>query len=189
MDGDQESFNRLLSRYSPLIQHYVGKYFAAGLTKSDMYQEGCIGLYNALIKFQADKGKFSTFAQLHIKNSMINALKAATRKKQHVLNHSVLLLDFLETSDPNESIMDLAVNELSPEEIYLRKEETEEKRRKFTRLVARMTRIEKLALAELMKGNSYKEAAKHMGVSTKAIDNAIGRIKKKALEKKTRKAG
>ncbi|UUZ86111.1 hypothetical protein LJK88_23395 [Paenibacillus sp. P26] len=40
-----------------------------------------------MMKFQSYKGRFHSFAQIHIKSSIINAVKKATRKRQQMLSN------------------------------------------------------------------------------------------------------
>ncbi|UUZ95538.1 sigma-70 family RNA polymerase sigma factor [Paenibacillus sp. P25] len=85
--GDEDAFTKLMANYTPMIHHYCRKYFAKGLDRNDLFQEGRLGLYTAMMKFQSYKGRFHSFAQIHIKSSIINAVKKATRKRQQMLSN------------------------------------------------------------------------------------------------------
>jgi RNA polymerase sporulation-specific sigma factor len=182
--GSQGAFNQLLQKYTPMIHYYSNKYFANGLLNGDLFQEGCIGLFAALTRYKESKGTFNGLANVYIKNNIINAIKTATRKKHQILNHCMSL--YSDNNDSNSdasNLMNWAVDTPTPEELYLKKEEMTEKHRDLIRLLRSMPRIEQLVCIEIVSGKSYKEAAEKIGLSPKSIDNAIRRIKKKALEK------
>jgi RNA polymerase sporulation-specific sigma factor len=182
--GSQEAFNQLLQKYTPMIYYYSNKYFANGLLNGDLFQEGCIGLYAALTRYQESKGTFNGLANVYIKNNIINAIKTATRKKHQILNRCMSL--YSDNNDSNSdasNLMSWAVDAPTPEELYLKKEEMTEKHRDLIHFLRSMPRIEQLVCIEIVSGKSYKEAADNIGLSPKSIDNAIRRIKKKALEK------
>ncbi|GGG08468.1 sigma-70 family RNA polymerase sigma factor [Paenibacillus abyssi] len=182
MEGEQEAFNSLLAKYTPMIHYYCSRFFAGGMVKADLYQEGCTGLYIALMKFESDKGTFHAFARLHIRNHILNAVKLATRRKHYFLNHYISFFQRMEDSGAEEGMfMDFVSDAPTPEEAYLIKEETREHQLQLNQVVRNMSRIELQVFMEIMDGKSYKEAAEHISVSPKAVDNAISRIKKKAL--------
>lgn len=180
--GNQDAFNILLKKYTSMIHIYCNMYFAKGLLKEDLFQEGCIGLYVALTKFQGNKGTFKAFAKVHIKNHIINAVKSATRKKQQVLSNSKSFFSKMDKNHSGENwFMDiLASTSPTPEEIYLKNEETKEKQRDLNQFLSTMTRIEQLVFIEIINGKTYRGAAEKIGLRQKSIDNAISRIKKKA---------
>lgn len=184
--GSQDAFNTLLKNYTPMIYIYCSRYFAKGLERVDLFQEGCIGLYVAVTRFRGNKGRFKAFAKAHIKNYIINAVKTATRKKQQFLNHYKSFFSEIEHNNSDGScFMDiLASSAPTPEEIHLKNEETKEKQRDLNQFLRTMTQIEQLVFMEMMNGKTYREAADKIGLSSKSIDNAISRIKKKAKKSK-----
>lgn len=184
--GNQNAFNILLKNYTPMIYNYCGRYFAKGLPNMDLFQEGSIGLYVAATKFQGNKGAFKAFAKAHIKNYIINAVKTATRKKQQVLNHYKSFFSKIEQNNSDgRCFMDILASAApTPEEIYLKNEETKEKQHDLNQFIRAMTQIEQLVFMEIMNGKTYKEAAENIGLSPKSVDNAISRIKKKAKKSK-----
>lgn len=184
--GNQDAFNILLKNYTPMIHIYCSRYFAKGLSSMDLFQEGCIGLYVAATKFQRNKGAFKAFAMAHIKNYIINGVKTATRKKQQILNHYKSFFSKIEENHlGGRCFMDILASAVpTPEEIYLKNEETKEKQCDLNQFIKAMTQIEQLVFMEIMNGKTYKEAAEKIGLSPKSIDNAISRIKKKAKKGK-----
>lgn len=176
--GDQIAFNSLLSRYLPVIRYYCKKYFAPALLAGDLNQAGCIGLFVACKKYNPCKGmSFASFAQIHIKHHIINAVKTALRKKQQILNQSISLDEppfyDQERISRYELIPDYTP---SPEEIYMNLVNEQELRELFT---VHLTDLERKAVWGLLDGLAYKEIAHLSGVGNKSIDNALKRAKEK----------
>lgn len=55
----------------------------------DVYQEGCIGLFNAARIYDEDKGKFSTIAVIHIKGKINAFIKRYVKKHYKNKNCSI----------------------------------------------------------------------------------------------------
>ncbi|WP_419871672.1 sigma-70 family RNA polymerase sigma factor [Candidatus Pristimantibacillus sp. PTI5] len=178
--GCEDAFNCLFERYTRMISFFSNKYYARGLQKGDLFQDGSVGLYMAAVKFDPERGAFDVFAKMHINNAMINALKKAKGTKQKCLNDSLSFFTKLDEPDAEEFMKDFVVDEPTPEEVLLEKEELKEKQKRLDQLFEMMSSVEQLVFAEIMSCKSYKEVAKQIGMSTKSIDNALSRIKKKA---------
>jgi DNA-directed RNA polymerase specialized sigma24 family protein len=71
----------------------------------------------------------------------------------------------------------------TPEELYLKKEDLREKKLELIQLMKAMAPTERLVFQEIMNGKSYREASENIGCNSKAIDNALRRIKKKVLKR------
>jgi len=62
-----------------LVVHLAKQYQGLGLTLEDLIQEGTIGLVQAKDKFDESKGKFSSYAALWIKATIMQALNNTSR--------------------------------------------------------------------------------------------------------------
>lgn len=176
--GDQIAFNSLLSRYLPMIYCCSKKYYAPGLMRADMIQAGCIGLFIACKKYNPDKGMtFSGFAKMHIKHYIINAVKAALRKKQQILNQS-LSLDEDPYSDQEKISRYELISHFMPsaEDVFMNQVRDNEL---FDMIKTHLTHLERAAVLGLLDGLVYKEIADLLGVGKKSIDNALKRAKGK----------
>lgn len=76
----REARDRLLLAYAPLVR-YVADRLAINLPRNvdldDLVGQGVIGLFDALEKFQPDRGvKFETYALARIRGAMIDGLRA-----------------------------------------------------------------------------------------------------------------
>lgn len=77
----REERDRLLLFYAPLVR-YVADRIAIGLPRSvdpdDLVSQGVMGLFDALEKFQPDRGvKFETYALSRIRGAIIDGLRAS----------------------------------------------------------------------------------------------------------------
>lgn len=81
-DGrSREARNQLLMAYAPLVK-YVAERLAIGLPRNvevdDLVSQGVIGLFDALEKFQPDRGvKFETYALARIRGAILDGLRAS----------------------------------------------------------------------------------------------------------------
>ena len=57
-DGDNVALELILLRYKNLVCAKAKTYYLAGADEDDMIQEGLIGLYNAVKKFDGDRFPF-----------------------------------------------------------------------------------------------------------------------------------
>lgn len=67
--------NRLVEENTNLVHYYIKKYFRVFLLKypylkEDLFQEGCIGIFQAAKIYDSGKGKFTTIACKCIHNSL-----------------------------------------------------------------------------------------------------------------------
>lgn len=180
-EGETEAFNVLLRRYSNRIRFYAYRFYYTGMTYQDSAQEGAIGLFNAVLRYQPERGSsFHSFAEVHIRGQVINAIKGASRKKHKLLNDSVSL-DSTVTVDGEYTRMQVVRNtEPSPEEFFFQKmDEREEVRKINSILTTYLSNLERKAFLKIYDGQSYREAANEIGVTTKTIDNAMRRVRKK----------
>ncbi|AXU66022.1 TPA: sigma-70 family RNA polymerase sigma factor [Clostridioides difficile] len=104
--NSKEEINRLVEENINLVHYYIKKYFRVFLLKypylkEDLFQEGCIGIFQAAKVYDSKKGKFATIACKCIHNSLH---KFASRYvKKHYKENSVSLEQTIyESSDNND---------------------------------------------------------------------------------------
>lgn len=182
-NGNEQALTYLLNKYKPLVNNKVNKYFIIGAEKEDIIQEGMIGLYKAIKSFDMEKqNTFKTFANICIERQLITAIKTSTRQKHMPLNTCISLntsaysneddsIELLETYN-NKTIED-------PLETMMKKEYYKEIKQTIT---SSLSKFEKQVLDRLVLGESYETIAKRFDTPVKSIDNAIQRIRKKAIK-------
>ena len=179
-NNDPQALNEIIERYKSLIEIRVSNYFINGAERDDLMQEGRIGLFNAIMNYDADKdSSFKTFANLCIERQLINAVKNSNRQKHMPLNNYVSL-NGSDDNSSNESIDTVLNNSVEdPLDTITKKEYMNEIN---DTLDKNLSDFEKNVLDLLLKGYKYEEIAKKLDSNSKAIDNAIQRIRKKTIK-------
>ena len=179
---NKEALNYLLNKYKELVYMKVGKYFIIGAEKDDIFQEGMIGLYKAIKIYKGDKqNSFKTFANMCIERQLITAIKTSNRQKHIPLNSYLSLNNSNDDDDNNKTLMDVINNNtvedpldtITKKEYYRTVEDTIDKS---------LSDFEKQVLKKFIKGDSYVKIAEELESPVKSVDNAIQRIRKKALK-------
>lgn len=178
--GNERATGEIVRRYRGLIRSKSRFYFLSGAEKDDIIQEGMIGLYKAIRDYDPDReAGFRSFAELCITRQMISAVKASTRLKHSPMSGYVSLSRTVSGDEEGERLFGdiLAVRDIcDPAAIVLGAWEGEFIRRG---LIESLSPFEKDVLCHYIGGESYGDIAKRLGRSTKAIDNALQRIRKK----------
>ncbi len=182
-NGETCAVEFMLNKYKNFVKAKARTYFLIGAERSDIIQEGMIGLYKAIKDYNPESGaSFGSFADLCITRQIITAIKTATRQKHLPLNSYISLNKPADDENDNTLIESLFKNRhLDPEEIMINRERlvfVEE------RLKASLSRYETEVLKGYLSGKSYVEIANELKKTDKSIDNALQRIKKK-IEKLT----
>lgn len=167
--GSSSTVNKIIQNMRPTVEMIAMKYISSQLEKDDLVQEGMIGLLAAIRSYRTGKGaSFKTFACICIENSIQTALRKFNRIKDVPQDSMVSYEDYLKTLGSADSAED---DFLASESVRLLTEELE--------LVLSGFEYEVLRLHIV--GCSYSEIAKRLGKTSKAVDNALQRIRKKLL--------
>ena len=182
-DGDEQALTFLLDKYKDLVNTKVGKYFIIGAEREDIVQEGMIGLYKAIKGFDNCKqNTFKTFANLCIERQLITAIKSSNRQKHMPLN-SYLSLNtsaYDDEGDGTELLETFEVNTIEdPLETIMKHESFNEIQNAVQKS---LSKFEGQVLERYMQGESYEIIAKRLDTPVKSVDNAIQRIRKKAIK-------
>ena len=183
-NGDKQALTYLMNKYKEIVNLKVGKYFMIGAEKEDIIQEGLIGLFKAIKTFNAEKNNtFKTFANMCIERQLITAIKSSNRQKHMPLN-SYLSLNMSAYDNEEENgaeLMDTFDSKTieDPLETIINKEYYDEIEKSIDKT---LSQFEKQVLDRYMKGESYVTIAKRLDSPVKSVDNAIQRIRKKAMK-------
>lgn len=168
--GEKECMDVLIERYKRQVRNQARALYLIGGDGDDLIQEGMIGLFKAIRDYQPEKeAAFEKFAQLCISRQLYSAIQASNRQKHVPLNSYVELSPRLGegAGDPREK---------SPEELVM---DQETLKGLYARIQDVLSPFERRVLEETLSGRSYKEIADEMGKSSKSVDNAIQRIRRK----------
>lgn len=178
-NGDNDALETILSRYKNLVYSKSKPYFLAGADDDDIIQEGLIGLYKAVMDFDGERFPFfKVFAGVCVTRHILTAVKAASRKKHQPLNSYVSLDKSANDDDSELALSEImsAAETLDPEAIVIDKENVDGMEYTINKV---LSTLETQVLVCHLEGMSYSEIAEKLGKDTKAVDNAVQRIKKK----------
>jgi len=183
-NGDERARQQLIQRYNGFVRMKASSYFIAGGEPEDLVQEGLIGLCKAMRDFRADKEtSFRSFAELCVTRQIITAIKTATRFKHSPLNTYVSFSQTPAGQDPDsdvtlgDALPSSHVNEPSVQVIS-----TDELKSLVFCLGSGLSPLESDALRMYLEGSSYEQMAEDLECDTKAIDNALQRVKRKIVQ-------
>ena len=183
--GDKSAFEYLLNKYKELVNIKVSKYYIVGAEKDDIIQEGLIGLFKAIKSYKSDmKNSFKSFANMCIERQLITAIKSSNRQKHMPLNSYLSLnVSAYDEEDGksdtplidvfNTTLIEDPLDTITKKEYYQKNKKTIDKS---------LSDFEKKVLNKYINGKSYIEIAEDLDTPVKSVDNAIQRIRKKAIK-------
>ncbi len=179
-NGDSQAMEKLVSRYRDYAKSCSGSYFLMGADREDVIQEGMIGLYKAILGFEAEKNvSFKTFARLCIKRQILSAVKMSTRQKHLPLNTYVSL----DESGGAEFIEHISytgeTGSADPEQLIIEKESVLATQDRIDKV---LSEFEAKVLMYHLNGEHYMQIAIRLGRDPKSVDNALQRIKHKVAK-------
>lgn len=179
--GDKPALEFLINKYKELVNMKVSKFFMVGAEREDIVQEGLIGLFKAIKSYNPEKqNSFKTFANLCVERQLITAIKTCNRQKHMPLNSYLSLNITAYEEDEDSSLLDIfdanqmedPLDTITKKEYYQTVENAIDKS---------LSDFEKQVLNRYMQGESYIQIAEKLDTPVKSIDNAIQRIRKKAI--------
>ncbi len=178
-DGDENSLNKIMEKYKNLVYSRAKSFFIVGAEQEDIVQEGMIGLFKAIKGYDFDKDvSFKSFADLCIRRQIITAIKASTRQKHIPLNSYLSLNKTAFDEETDREVIEQLDIDTIPDPL-----ETITKKETYKNIELKMSEIlsdfEQQVFNEYLNGESYVKIAAKLNTHSKAVDNAIQRIKKK----------
>lgn len=180
--GNEEALDYIINKYKDVVNMKVSKYFMVGAEREDIIQEGLIGLYKAIKSFDSnnENSSFKTFANICIERQLITAIKTSNRQKHMPLNSYLSLNMSAYEDDEADTVIDVLdsnttedpLDTITKKEYYIAVEDAIDKS---------LSPFEKKVLQRFAQGESYIQIADKLNTPVKSIDNAIQRIRKKAI--------
>ncbi len=182
--GNERAFDKILKELESDMKKKINRFYIRGGESADVLQEARIGLWKAIEDFNEDGGMaFRYFAvNLCVPRRLITQISSANRNKFKLQNDAISLSTPVRTEveDSEQSLADFIQDDESNMLDYiLIKEEFEELSRVLN---TRLTPLERSVFEKRAEEDSYKDIAKALGQTPKAVDNALMRIRKKARE-------
>ena len=177
--GDNNALDYIMNKYNNVVNMKASKFFAVGVEKDDIIQEGLIGLYKATKSYDVEKqNSFKSFANMCIERQLITAVKSANRQKNIPLNSAFSLNTPAYNDSETDTLEVLAVNMVEdPLDTIANKEYFFQIE---TKIDENLSDFERKVLVHYKQGKSYIDIAKEVNSKVKSVDTAIQRIRKKA---------
>lgn len=179
---ESKALQKIIERYTPIINNKATKYFTIGSDKNDIVQEGMIGLLSAIKNYDnGNNASFKTFANLCINRKLITLLKSSNRQKQMPLNNAISLNKrFNGDVDENDNeLIEVIDNGYNPVDDFINKEYY----KGITyNLYNKLSKHEKEVFDEYLTGKSYAEIAQKLNCQEKSVDTALTRIRRKGSD-------
>lgn len=179
-ENNEQALNILYDKYKSIIDLKAKRYLKygkkMGLEYQDLFQEGLLGLSEAISSYKDDKkAQFKTFANLCIERQIFSLLKKANRKKHTLLNDSISLDESI--NDNENTLLDIFSEKgTDPSDMI---EFNENKLELFSKIYDVLTPLEKEVFDLKTNNFDYKEISQLLNKSYKSIDSAIQRIRLK----------
>lgn len=176
--GDRQATEYLLCRFKQLVLQQVRPYYLTGADNEDLVQEGMIGLYKAIRDFSSEKSRpFSSFAVLCVRRQILTAIKLANRLKCMPLNQA-FSLDQPPSEDSAVSLGEALASESerAPEDVWMDKIATRNLQMQIKR---RLSPLEYQSITLYAIGLNYHEIARRLSRTSRSIDRALFRGKRK----------
>jgi RNA polymerase sporulation-specific sigma factor len=178
--GSADAYERIVKRYRGFVRLKASSYFLLGGEAEDLIQEGLLGLYKAIRDFRSDReSSFRNFAELCITRQIITAVKTASRNKHAPLNQYVSFATSPAASGDGETTIEEILPGPASEEPSERVIASEELASLVSCLSSVLSELESEVLALYLDGCSYETIAERLECETKAVDNALQRVKRK----------
>ncbi len=177
-EGDPRAEEEMVCRYRRLVRICARPLFLVGGDSEDLIQEGMVGLLSAIRNFNSNESAtFRTYAEVCIKNRLRSAIRAASRGKHAPLNDAISFETPL--FDMTNGV--LIATEDTPEERIIGQETLAEQ---LDHLKGQMSGFESEVLSRYLEGYTCSEIAQQMSKTSKSVDNAVQRIRKKLVRSK-----
>lgn len=183
-NNNDQATELLLKKYKNMVAGKARRLFLQGGDQEDLIQEGMIGLYQAINNFDPEQNvPFKSYASSVVDSRLYDAVRTAARKKHQPLNQSLSLdysYDDLTEDEPISLIEMLSDRSaLTPENLLLNKE-MRISLENF--LNNHLSKYEDQVAVLYLRGKTYKEIADELNVTTKSVDGALQRVRKKFTE-------
>ena len=181
-EGNNDALDYIMNKYKDIVNMKVSKYYMVGAEREDIVQEGLIGLYKSIKSFEpkSETSSFKTFANICVERQLITAIKTSNRQKHMPLNSYLSLNMSAYENDESDTVIDVLDSNITedPLDTLTKKEYYGEVENAIDKS---LSDFEKKVLQRFAQGDSYIQIADKLNTPVKSIDNAIQRIRKKAI--------
>lgn len=146
----------LIRRYIPLVKSTAARFESDSLRREDLESEAYIAVLKAIDRYDEEKcGSMSAYLSVCVTNRIISVLRRAEK-----------------TACCSDEIEDTVLDNTTPETIFIAREMDSE-------IEKQLSSMEYSIFRYCFDGLSYGEIAVKLDTTTKSVDNAVQRIRRK----------
>ena len=165
LQAEDRAFTVLVARLLPPLRAMAESYRLPGLDRDDLVQEGFLGVMSAVRHYHPGLGEFTPYALTCARNSMGSAARAALSNRHQPLRD----YDPIPEDHP-------AGEEIQPQALVEAAEFSGELHRWMQ---TELTDYERQVFRLFLAGYPYSEIASLLSSHSKAVDNALQRVRRK----------
>lgn len=170
-EGCEDAFSQLVRRCASIIRQHAAMYRSVQLESEDLEQEGLVGLLSAVRTYQESGGaSFRTYASVCIRRRMLSAVRRVGAARQ-IPSSELVSMDGAGSSLSEESA--------APTDPAVLLQQREDADQFQDRVRETLTQMEYQVLMLYLGAYSYEEIAQLLHSHTKAVDNALQRVRRK----------
>lgn len=172
-NGSQSAFAQLLARYDGLLHRRVSAFRSSLPEQEDSYQEACLALYRAALRYQVQDGvTFGLYAKICIDNALKTKCKQDGRSGGTAAERRIDFVPF-EEGRFSASFSDPVIEEEKAEEL-------------LSLIQTELSPYERQVFDMYIQKASASEMAVALGRDEKSVQNAIGRMLAKLRKRLSR---
>jgi len=176
--GTQEAIELIVERYHDMVYKLSQQYYGAWAEKSDIIQNGYVGLLKAIFYYDCEKkSNFNTFAWMNINSEMKSFLTYLNRKKNKMLSESVSFEDIFHETEEDEEGSYFITKE--KEDVYENPYDEQMILEKTMNALKKEISPQEYRVFEFfLQKYSYDEISEKESLKKKKVDNTIQKCKK-----------
>lgn len=182
--ADEDSINLLIERYRLIIWknvHQLCRFMPVGFDKDDLFQEGMIGLMDAVHAYRDDKDcRFSSFANVCIERQIRSFLRRTRSHSYRLLSEAQSLDAPLTVNEDNlylKDVISIDVKDFNPEYQLMVNWASDQ----IENIKSRLSDLDWKIYHMFQIGYTYKEIAEELKIVEKDVDNALQKVRRKIL--------
>ncbi|HPE68555.1 MAG TPA: sigma-70 family RNA polymerase sigma factor [Thermotogota bacterium] len=177
-DGVHEALALIVERYAHMVMRLANQYFGTWAEKSDIIQNGYVGLLKAVYYYRDDReANFNTFAWTNIHSEIKTFLTFLNRKKNQVLSDSMSIDATFPGREEEEDGSYYLEDPSTAEENTFLKEFLIEK--VMAQLLQALSPLERKIFELYLMSMTYEEIGEALQIKSKKVDNVIQKCRKK----------
>lgn len=168
--GCEQAFSMIVRRFTPLIKQQAALFKSIQHETEDLAQEGMLGLLSAVRTYKKCSASFRTYASVCVRNRMLTVIKQSGAARK------IPQSEIISIEEQRDSYVPIC--DCDPAQLIVQKEETYRLKGWLKELLSSK---EYQVLMLYLRSYGYKDIAEHLGMSVKAVDNSLQRVRRKLV--------